>query len=130
MLAILRSTARMPLSPIDDRYAAIRSKVGMFVIDDRTRLIAARASIRLDVCPVTKTIVGFEFSLKPLSKARPATVSVRNLARRERWAARGAVSWRMQGMPKMVVVDYPVSAAPTPRDAAIETGVTEPDPEG
>lgn len=118
MLAILRSTACMPVSPISDWYASSPGEVGMFVADDRTGLIAARASVRLDVCPLTKTMVGFALSLKQFSSAPPATDAVRNLARKERSAARGAGSWRMQGMPKMVVVDRPASAAPTLRNAS------------
>ncbi|WP_416356529.1 hypothetical protein ACLNGM_21675 [Aureimonas phyllosphaerae] len=87
------------------------------MVDDRTGLIAARASIRVDVCPLTKTIVGFAFTSKPFSSARPATVAVRNLARKAKAAPRNAGAWSMPGYPKIVVVDCPEFAAPTLRNS-------------
>lgn len=101
-----------------------------FAVDDASKLPLGRASVHFDVCPVEKTIVGFELSFDRLPIARPATVAVPKRARKGKSAPRKADTWPMPGMPRTVVINSPEFEAPTFRDAAMKSGEAGSDRKG
>ena len=130
MHSILRTSVRLDLPRTEGRGALHRTEIGMFVVEHRSGRAVGRATMRVDVCPITKTILGLEVSPDRLSTARPAAVATHERARKRKHARRNADAWPLPGMPRTVMVDCPEVEAPTFRDAFMKLGETGPSPEG
>lgn len=130
MHSIPGTSGRMVPPPAEEGSAHRPDDVDSFLVDDRGGPAVGRPTVRFEVCPVTKTILGFELSSDRRSTSRRGTVAAPGRTRKGKAAPGNTGAWPRPGMPGTVVIDCPEFDAPTFRDAVMGSGETRPDPGG
>ncbi len=130
MHCIFRTSVRLNLLLTGGRVAPRSAEFDTFVVCDHSGRAIGRATMRVDVCPLTKTIAGFELSFDQHLTERSATVAVPKRTRKRKPGPRKVDTWPLLGMPRTVVMNSPEFEAPMFRDAVMRLGETGPDPKG